>query len=144
MSKGGQTVLVCDSHRVRPCTYYHRHKLQSKPDGWTASGMVEARSLIEVLDGMVVNLDDTTTTPKFQIYDQKPHVTMDNYCSGNKVLDWIGSKGFGATMTYCRDMLPSGIPSKYLHKQKNRFKQENKSCSFLQSCSCCEDFWCKR
>ena len=49
VSKGGQTVLVCDSHRVRPRAYYHRHKLHPKPDGWTASGMIEARRLYEKL-----------------------------------------------------------------------------------------------
>ena len=131
VSKGGQTVLVCDAHRVRPRAYYHRHKLHSKPDGWTASGMVEARRLIEVLEGMVVNLDDTsTTTPNFQIYDQKPHVTMDNYFSGDKIIDWIGSKGFGATMTCRRDRLPSGIPSKYLHKQKTDSSKRTKVARF--------------
>ena len=43
VSKRGQTVLVCDSYLVRPRAYYHRHKLHMKPDGWTATGMVEAR-----------------------------------------------------------------------------------------------------
>ena len=43
VSKGGQTVLVCDSYRVRPRAYYYRHKLHPKPDGWTASGMIPLR-----------------------------------------------------------------------------------------------------
>ena len=54
LSKGWQTVLVCDAHRIRPRAYYHRHKLQSKPDGWTASGMVEARRFIEALESIQV------------------------------------------------------------------------------------------
>ena len=87
VSKGGQTVLVCDAHRVRPRAYYHRHKLQSKPDGWTASGMVQARILIEALECMVIKSNDSSTTPKFQIYYQKPHITMDNYFSGDKIID---------------------------------------------------------
>ena len=47
VSKGGQTVLICDAHRIQPRAYYHRHKLHVKPDGWTASGMIEARRLLE-------------------------------------------------------------------------------------------------
>ena len=42
VSKGGQTVLICDAHRVQPRAFCHRQKLQVKPDGWTASGMIEA------------------------------------------------------------------------------------------------------
>ena len=53
VSKGGQTVLVCDSHRVRPRAYYHRHKAHVKPDGWTATGMIEARRIYEKLLPMV-------------------------------------------------------------------------------------------
>ena len=74
--------------------------------------MVEARRLIEALETMVVKSNDSSTTSDFQIYDERPHVTMDNYFSGDKVLDWIGRKGFGATMTCRRDRLPSSIPSK--------------------------------
>lgn len=56
---------------------------------------------------------------------------MDNYFSGDKVLDWIGSKGFGATMTCRRDRLPSGIPSKYLHKQKTDSSKKTKVARFF-------------
>ena len=47
VSKGGQTVLVCEAHCGRPRAYYHRHKLHSKPEGWTASSMTEARQLLK-------------------------------------------------------------------------------------------------
>jgi len=140
VSKGGQTVLVCDSHRVRPRAYHHRHKLQPKPDGWTASGMVEARRLVEALECMLVNSDDSATKPKFGIYEQKPHITMDNYFSGDKVLDWIGNKGFGATMTCRRDRLPSGIPSKYLHKQKTDSSKRSKVARFYSPVVAVKDF----
>ena len=130
MSKGGQTVLVCDDHHVRPRVYHHRYKLQSKPDDWTASVMVETRRLIEVLECMAINSDDSIAIPKFQIYDQKPRITMDNYFSGDKVHDWIGSKGFGATITYHHDRLPSNIPSKKLNKQKTDSSKRTKFAHF--------------
>ena len=40
VSKGGQTVLISDSHCIQPHAYFHRHKLHIKPDGWTAIGMI--------------------------------------------------------------------------------------------------------
>ena len=107
ISKGGQTILICDAHCVRPRAYYHRHKLQVKPDGWTASGMIEARRLLEQLLPMVDGEEDI-----------KNKKNQEYYFSGNKICDWIGQNGFGATMTCRRDLLPSGIPAKYWHKQK--------------------------
>ena len=53
VSKGEQTVLICDAHCVRPRAYYHsHHKLHVKPDGWTTFGMIEARQLLEKLEPM--------------------------------------------------------------------------------------------
>ena len=114
VSKGGQTVLVCDSHRVCPRAYYHRHKLHSKPDGWTASGMIEARRLYKKLAPMVVGSSSNCK----KIYTQKTHITMDNYFSGEKIADWVGQNSFGVTMTCRGDRLPSGVPERYWHKQK--------------------------
>ena len=97
MSKGGQTVLVCDA--------------------------------IESLEHVVINSDDNSA--KFGIYEEKPHITMDNFLSGDKVLDWIGNKGFRATLTCCCDRLPSGIPSNYLHKQNTDSSKRTKVARFF-------------
>ena len=131
VSKGGQTVLICDAHRIRPRAYYHRHKLHVKPDGWTASGMIEARRLLEKLEPMVDEEKNKNNKIK-KIYRSKPHVTMDNYFSGDKICDWIGQKGFGATMTCRRDRLPSGVPGKYWHKQRTDTSKHTKVARFFQ------------
>ena len=128
VSKGGQTVLVCDSHRVRPRAYYHRHKLHDKPDGWTATGMIEARRLCEKLLPMVKGSIGNHN----KIYDMKPHITMDNFFSGEKILEWIGQQGFGATMTCRRDRLPPSVPAKYWHKQKTDTSLKTKVARFLE------------
>ena len=128
VSKGGQTVLVCDSHRVRPRAYYHRHKLHKAPDGWTVQGMVEARRLLEKLQPMVVGESGQMK----KIFRKKPHVTMDNFFSGDKICDWIGSNGFGCTMTCRRDRLPSGVPAKYWHKEKTDSSPKTKVARFFQ------------
>ena len=67
-----------------------------------------------------------------RIYRSKPHVTMDNYFSGDKICDWIGQKGFGATMTCWRDRLPSGVPGKYWHKQRTNTSKRTKVARFFQ------------
>ena len=127
VSKGGQTVVLCDAHRIRPRAYYHRHKLQKKPDGWTAAGMIEARRLLEQIAPMVEGSDGD----KKKIYNKKPHITMDNYFSGEKTIEWIGRNGFGATMTCRRDRLPPGIPTKNLHKQKTDTTLKTKIARFF-------------
>ena len=43
VSKGGQTILICDAHYVRARAYYQRYKLPIKSDGHNASGIVEVR-----------------------------------------------------------------------------------------------------
>ena len=53
VSKGGQTVLISDVHRIRPRAYLHRHKLHEKPPGWTRMGQVEARLILEKIVPMV-------------------------------------------------------------------------------------------
>ncbi len=53
-----------------------------------------------------------------QIFRVRPHTTWDNYFSGCKILNWLGEQGFGATMTYRCDRLPSAVPAQYLHKKK--------------------------
>jgi len=51
------------------------------------------------------------------IYFQKPHITADNYFSGENVMDYIGRKGYGITCTVRRDRYPVGLKP-YLHHDK--------------------------
>ena len=57
---------------------------------------------------------------------------MDNFFSGDKICDWIGQCGFGATMTCRRDRLPSGVDGKYFHKEKTDSSICSKVSKFLQ------------
>jgi hypothetical protein len=54
ISKGGQVVIVSDVHRVRPRAYLHRHKVHTKPPGWTAMGPLEVHMILEKLRPMCV------------------------------------------------------------------------------------------
>lgn len=48
------------------------------------------------------------TVPKKKIYSKLPHIVADNHFSGENVMQFIGSKGFGITTTCHRDRFPPG------------------------------------
>ena len=57
--KGGQIVMISDVNRMRPRAYLHWHKLHEKPTGWTASGPLEVRRIMEKVSRMVMYGEDT-------------------------------------------------------------------------------------
>jgi hypothetical protein len=128
VTKGGQIVVISDVHRMRPRAYIHRHKLHTKPTGWTASGPLEVKMMMEKILPMVQGEDNPDKLK--QIFRVRPHTTWDNYFSGCKILDWLGERGFGATMTCRRDRLPSAVPSHYLHKKKTGTDKRSKAARF--------------
>lgn len=64
------------------------HKSHIKLDGLTATGMIETRRLLEQVDSMIGGNEDSDLK---KLYSIKPHITCDNYFSGEKIFDWIGS-----------------------------------------------------
>ena len=50
------------------------------------------------------------TDKRRQIFDEKVHVTMDNFFSGDEILRYLGEDGWKATMTCRHDRLPKGVP----------------------------------
>jgi hypothetical protein len=72
---------------------------------------------------MPLVMDETCLEKDFkkrQIFREKPHLTFDNYFSGDTIMDWTGANGFSATMTCRRDRLPRGIENKYFHKESTQ------------------------
>ena len=49
------------------------------------------------------------TVPKKKIYTACPHIVADNHFSGENVMQYIGTKGFGITTTCRRDRYPPGL-----------------------------------
>ena len=142
VSKGGQTVLISDVHRIRPRAYLHRHKLHEKPQGWTRMGQVEVRLILEKLVPMVRSKPHMNGIN--QIFSRFPHTTWDNYFSGDKIMDWLGQRGFGAMMTCRRDLLPAGIPGKYLHKKKTDVSKRTKVARYLEPVVCVKNMPAER
>ena len=52
------------------------------------------------------------------IFREKPHLTWDNYFSGDDIMMHAGQRGFGLTMTCRQDCLPKDIPSHFVNKEK--------------------------
>ena len=113
---GMQTVLVSDVNRNRPRAYTHRHKVWGKIEGWNKEGPCEVRRIVEMLEAMVIG--GPSNKGARQIFSEKPHSTWGNHFSGDQIMDYLGEKGFAATMTCQRNRLPNGIDDCYLHKEK--------------------------
>ena len=113
--KEGKIVMVSDVNQMRPRAYLRRHKLHEKPTGWTASGPLEVRRIMEKVSRMVMYGEDTEDGSTKKLFRAKPHTTWDNYFSGGLLMDWLRQNGFRATMTFRRDRLPSGVPNHFLH-----------------------------
>ncbi len=108
--------MFYDIYQRYPCRYIHQHKLQKQPEGFNQQGPAELVDLVTMLDSLLVNGNSTKCETneiqnptgigfeKFKIrkiYPLPPHIVADNHFSGDEVMDWLGQKGYGATMTNC-------------------------------------------
>ena len=129
ITKGGQTVIVSATNRVRPYWYQHRSAFTPRfGTGFSAEGPAEVRSCIDDLESLVVGRDGT----RKKIFEKPPHLTFDNYFSGEEICNYAGEKGFGLLMTNRRDRLPKGIKSEYLHKQKTEANKRSKAARYIE------------
>jgi hypothetical protein len=130
--KGGQTTFLMDIHHPYPRAYIHRHKLQNPkncPDGFSCQGPAKVIDIVKQIDGLIDGTDPACTEtvipnttdvwkyPKNKIYQLPPHITADNHFSGDNTMKFMGSKGYGFTVTCCRDCFPVGI-KQYLTQEK--------------------------
>jgi hypothetical protein len=53
-NKGGQTVLSTDVGRKRVRFFTHRHKLHTKPEGWTREGHCEMKRVIAMTQSLLI------------------------------------------------------------------------------------------
>ena len=88
LSKGGQTVIVSATNRIRPYWYQHRHNLNKRwPDeGFGQQGPSEVRSFIDDMGKHVENyffagVGQEVESAK-KIFSEEPHSTWDNHFSG--------------------------------------------------------------
>ena len=107
VTKGGQNVLISNVNHIKKPAYVQRHKLKSKPPGWTVMGNIEMKNIMK----------DLKTTIKEEsryrkIFKQHPNSNLDNQFSGGNITDWLVREVFGGTFICRIDSLP--IPLLFL------------------------------
>ena len=75
-----------------------------------------------------------------RIFSEEPHMTLDNFFSGDESMNYLGRIGFAATMTCRKDRLPSGVPKFYFHLEKNVVDDRNKAARFIQPITAVKSF----
>ena len=65
------------------------------------------------------------------LFSQYPHMTWDNYFSGDEIMNYLGERGYGAIMTSRRDQLPKEFDKCFLHYKKMSVDSRNKVARFL-------------
>ena len=124
VSKGMQSVIVTDVEYLRPRAYLHRHKLNKKFPGFGPPGPNEVRQLWESqLRELTRPSNSLVGRP---IFSQKPHMTFDNFFSGEAIMEYAAEEGFGFTSTVARNRLPKGVPEKFWCKGKTGSTQRSK------------------
>ena len=104
--KGGQHVMLLDARRRYVYAYTPRHKFYKQEKGWTCTGPVEVKRMIELINPLIKGNPKDENDTRRQIFDDTPHITLDNFFSGDQVLQYLGERGYQATMTCRRDRLP--------------------------------------
>jgi len=75
-----------------------------------------------------------------KIFKSYPHMTWDNYFSGDAIMNHLGRKGFGATMTCRRDRLPGGVPKQRFHFEKGKVTSRSRVARFLEPITVTKSF----
>lgn len=127
--------MLSDVSRCRPCAYVHRHNLHVRPPGFAKQGPNEVRMLLLQLDQLI-----SKEPGDGKIFREKPHMTFDNFFSGDEIMDHIGQLGFAATMTCRRDRLPTGVPKSYFHHERILVDARSKAARFIQPITAVKKF----
>ena len=134
-SKGGQLVVVSDVNRMRVRAHIHRHKLHKKH--YSIEGCNEVKLIGDQLLQMVDNGEpyvavgyDSDYRRIRPILREKPHITWDNYFSGDQTMNYAAENGIGVTLTVNRGRLPAGVPSKCLHKSRTDADERSRAARF--------------
>ncbi len=101
--------------------------------GWTAMDPVEVKRIVELMNPLIKGKPKKPQDKRKQIFEEPPHITMDNFFSGDKVMTFLGQEGWKATMTCRRERLPEGVPKKYVNYVKGAtVNQRSKVARFEQ------------
>ena len=120
VNKGGQTVMMVDADGRYMRAYHHRlsEKFESRTAPFNQQGPHEVSKLVEKVRPLIKGMPQNIGDKRRQIFLRPPHLTFDNYFSGEHVAAYLGRGGFGAMMTMARNRVPPSIDQKFLSIKK--------------------------
>ena len=105
--------MVTDVDRVRVRAHIHRHKMHPKCFG--NEGENEMRIITDKILELVVDENEPRG-----IFSEKPHMTWDNFFSGDNSMKRCAEKGVGFACTVQRGRLPGKAKAEHLHKVRGQ------------------------
>ena len=106
-SRGVQLALLLDVGTMRVRGFFARHRAAPKCEGFTENGPSEVRKLVERFVEGNVGVG--------KLWERQPHLTVDNHFVDEKIVHWIGERGYGLTGTLSKRILLKDVKNKYLH-----------------------------
>jgi hypothetical protein len=98
--------MLLDARHRYVYAYLARHKFYKEEKGWTSTGPLEVKRLVELLNPLIKGNPKDEEDGRRQIFENQPHITLDNFFSGDQVIHYLGERGYKATMTCRHDRLP--------------------------------------
>mgnify|MGYP007080232562 CR=1 FL=1 len=134
-SKGGQLVVVSAVDRLRVHACIHRHKLHHKHFSVPGSNEVKLMcdQLLEMIDdesAFEINQYNRDYRRPRPILHEKPHITWDNYFSGDQTMKYAVEHGIGITCTVNRGRLPREVPSRFFQKKPTLSDDRSRAARF--------------
>ena len=128
ISKGGQRIIILDTHCVMPQTYMNLHKLYARLRGLNTMGHIEFKRRIDTAKTMIEG--ESCETKKSIHVSPNSRRTM--IFSSNQVMDYTNKESFGFTMTCKMDQLPRGVLDKNIFiRRRKRSTQISKVVRFF-------------
>ena len=99
--------MLLDVGTMRVRGFFARHRGAEKCEGFTEHGPLEVRKLVErfVVGNVGVG----------KLWEMLPHFTVDNHFVDEKIVHWLGQRGYGLTGTLSKRILLKGVDNKHLH-----------------------------
>jgi len=123
--KGMQIAMTSDVDWIRHHSYVHRH--EQHPKIFLQQGPNEVRLLWE---NQLLPLCQEDNHIGNALFQEKSHITWDNFFRGQEIMEYAAEEGFGLTMTCRRDRLPDNVPKKYFHHAKPKPTREQRPVGF--------------
>ncbi len=89
--------MLLDARRRYVYACMARHKFYKEEKGWTSTGPVEVKRMVELLSPLIKGNPKDSKYRRRQIFKNPPHITLDNFFSGDQeVIHYLGERGYNS------------------------------------------------